>query len=448
MIKGTDGMIKPTLVALMVATALVGCGEGGSSSAGAGYGQVDTGTGGDTGGGNSGGDNSGGDNSGGSDGGGDNSGGTTFNETQLLVDITDNVLVPTYQSFQSATQSQKQSVADYCTAVVADATNSSAQQLAAQQDWKLVAGIWQQAEMMQIGPLVSNNYALRNTIYSWPVVSRCGVDQDVIYAQNGSINGSPYDLAQRTDTRRGIDALEHLLFSTNLDHNCNSNIEIVSDWNARSESERMIARCQFAVMVADDLALNATTLVNSWTGTSGYAAVLKAAGDAGNEYETSLKGINAISDGMFYLDSVTKDNKLAKPVGILDNNCGGGICPEHLESTLSGQSVEHIINNLEGFSKVFYASSTGAADEHTVGFDDFLIDVGDSDTATNMGQALMAAKSLAESLNMPLSQLLTEDPEQVEALHSEVKAVTDKLKTDFITSLALELPQTSAGDND
>ena len=58
------------------------------------------------------------------------------------------------------------------------------------------------------------------------------------------------------------------------------------------------------------------------------------------------------------------------------------------------------------------------------------------------------AVTFAESLERTLTGLLESDPSQVETLHNEVKDVTDSLKTDFIQSLALELPATSAGDND
>jgi hypothetical protein len=36
----------------------------------------------------------------------------------------------------------------------------------------------------------------------------------------------------------------------------------------------------------------------------------------------------------------------------------------------------------------------------------------------------------------------------VQEVHDQLKDVTDNMKTDFIQRLALELPATSAGDND
>lgn len=417
-----------SIIAAMVLLTLQGCGEGSSSSAGAGFGQ--------------------GSNNGGSDNGGNTSG--DYSNAELLQSLTDNVIVPTYQSFQSQTASQMASVNDYCAALINDVATASSQQQSAQADWKAMADVWQQAELMQIGPLTDNAYALRNSIYSWSVVSTCGVDQDVVYFQQGNINGATYQLNQRTDNRRGIDALEHLLFSQNLDHSCSGNVGPLADWNIRSNNERMLARCQFAAAVAADLQINATTLVDAWTGDNGYSAVLKAAGESGSDYATALKGINAVSDSMFYLDSVTKDAKIGKPLGKLEdgNSCIETICPQDAESIQSGYSVKNILANVLGFSKLFYGSESGQADEQSVGFDDFLTASGDEQTAQRIGQALEQMNTLANELDQPIDQLLVQDPAKVEALHGSLKVVTDEMKTNFITSLALELPTTSAGDND
>jgi hypothetical protein len=47
-----------------------------------------------------------------------------------------------------------------------------------------------------------------------------------------------------------------------------------------------------------------------------------------------------------------------------------------------------------------------------------------------------------------LKQALLNEKDKVELTHAKVKDVTDQLKLDFINKLALELPQSSAGDND
>ncbi len=417
------------LSAIAVVVALQGCGESTSSSAGSGFGQTE-------------------DNSSGGNTGGENNNGNDYDSAQLLANLTDNIIVPTYQSFKTAAQAQHDSVAAYCAALNVDGQDVAALRLDAQQSWKGVAQLWQQAEVMQLGPLADNHNALRNNIYSWPVVSSCGADQDVVYYEQGHINGNSYQINQRTDTRRGIDVLEYLLFNNNLDHSCSSNSGPLGDWNIRTDAERIKARCQYAEVVSQDLLANADILLERWQGNDGFAAKLKAAGQAGSEFDSQLKGVNAITDAMFYIDSVTKDGKLAKPMGLFDNSCANSACPEDVEAQLSAHSVENIIANLLALSKLYYGSSDGLESSDGVGFDDFLKAVGDEQTAERIAAGLNAARLMAAELDKPLATLLVEEPAKVVALHQQLKTVTDEMKGNFINSLALELPQTSAGDND
>ena len=77
-----------------------------------------------------------------------------------------------------------------------------------------------------------------------------------------------------------------------------------------------------------------------------------------------------------------------------------------------------------------------------------VVNVGDQDTATTMTTDVEEAITDIQAYQQTLAQTLATNEAQVTQTHSNVKDVTDKLKTDFITSLSLQLPATSAGDND
>jgi urocanate hydratase len=112
-----------------------------------------------------------------------------------------------------------------------------------------------------------------------------------------------------------------------------------------------------------------------------------------------------------------------------------------VESVYAHHSVTHIENNLLAFQKLL----TGDAG---VGFISFLIDVGDQETADSMSSNIQIAIDGMQAYQTTLAETLVNDEAQVITTHADVKKVTDKLKFDFITSLSLELPATSAGDND
>lgn len=261
------------------------------------------------------------------------------------------------------------------------------------------------------------------------------------FFEAGNVSGTSYDISRRTAPRRGLDALEYLLFNDNLNHSCSADRLAPAGWNERPEQERKVARCQFAVEVAKDLESSAQELNQAWQGENGYAQALKSADS--DLFEDEQAAINRITDAMFYVDSITKDAKLAAPIGLQNNSCGNAACVQDIESRLSANSINNIKNNLIGLQKLFIAG-----DEENAGFDDFLVEVDAAELATTMKQDIQNAIDAADNFSVTLEQAVTANPEQVQALHQAVKTVTDNLKSVFITYLALELPQTSAGDAD
>lgn len=414
--------VKPTLanlvrtsVAVAVTFGLIACGESTSSTQGSQFGQGQT----------------------------DPTPPTdNFNQALLLQNLTDNVIVPTYTMFSEQAKQQQTAVMTYCDAVISQADNTADLKTAAQQSWRDTASTWQMAEVMQIGPLLENSNSLRNKIYSWPNTSSCAIDQDVVLAEQAD-----YDISTRTASRKGMDALEYLLFNENPNHSCTVFGTEPQGWDNRTDQERSVARCGFAQLVSAELVSNSEELLAAWNGTNeqqGYADILKNAGQPDNQFSDVHDAVNDVSDALFYIDTQTKDAKLATPLGIFANDCGLSPCVENVESTYASHSLENVISNIRALNMIFL----GGNDEQGVGFDDYLIDVGDQDTADQMRADLAQVTQFAENLQLSLAELLEQDPDQVQQAHDQLKAVTDNMKTDFIQSLALELPATSAGDND
>ena len=365
-----------------------------------------------------------------------------FNQMSLLQNLTDNVIVPTYTKFAELAVAQDTAVGNYCNALTSQATDTEAMQNLAKQSWRDAMAVWQMAEVMQLGPLLDNNNSLRNKIYSWPNTSACAVDQDVVLAEQGG-----YDISTRTASRKGLDAIEYLLFNPNLNHSCTVFGTQPQDWDNRTEENRTAARCALAKIVAADLVSNGEELLTAWNGTAtaqGYADILKNAGQVDSIFSDVHDAVNDVSDAIFYTDTLTKDAKLATPLGMVANDCGLVPCVENVESRFAFNSLQNIINNIQGLNMIFLGGETDSG----VGFEDYLIDVGAAETATQMRGDLTVVSEFATALQQSLSELLAQDPQQVQQVHDQLKKVTDNMKTDFIQSLALELPATSAGDND
>jgi predicted lipoprotein len=384
---------------------------------------------------------------------------TDFNQGQLITSIVDNVITPTFEKFSTLAASQTVAIAKYCQQEQAfelgnvDSATVIDNKLLAQTSWRLAMNSWQYAEMMQLEPLLDNDGDLRNDIYSWPIKNTCGVDLDVTYFKDGIVNDQAYDISSRTASRKSMVALEYLLFNETLSHSC-TGATVPDGWDNHTEQYRKVARCEFATEVANDIEINSQALLTAWLGDNGdvvgYANELKAAGTEGSDFETEHQAVNELSDALFYMDTFTKSAKLAKPIGIELNECGSQACPEVVESKYSQHSLANIINNLTALQQFMQGQPSDAESsiEGAIGFSDYLIDVGDQDTADSIEANIIQALATMQAYQNSLYQTLTTSPAQVEQSHTEVKNITDTLKSDFINSLALELPATAAGDND
>ncbi|MFI3246306.1 MAG: imelysin family protein [Ferrimonas sp.] len=371
---------------------------------------------------------------------------STFNQQALISNLADNVIAPVFQQSWQQTQQLNAEVTQYCD-LLEDAIEGNVApsepvltrlvqaQQQAQNQWRTTMDWWQQAELMQVGPLASGG-ALRNRIYSWPVVNRCAVDQEVVLFEAGEINGSAYDISQRTDPRKGLDALEYLLFTADLNHQCSAELA-PAGWQERSDLNKQYARCALAQAIGQELALNLQQLTSAW---DEYTTELKQAGLPDNPFSDAQQAINALSDGLFYLDGYTKDAKLMAPYLAYADQCDLA-CINALESGLSGHSLANVGQNYQAVRALF--EGLGG-----VGFDDYLVAVGHPELAQQMLANIDQAIAQQQQLGNSLGVVLNSDADQIATLQQQTKAITDQLKVDFITSLALELPATSAGDND
>ena len=82
-----------------------------------------------------------------------------------------------------------------------------------------------------------------------------------------------------------------------------------------------------------------------------------------------MKGVNAIYDGLFYLETFVKDRKLGWP---LDCACGEEDCTDKVESVMAGKSNEWLAANLAGFRTLYSAVVDG---EQGIGMYDLLVSV-------------------------------------------------------------------------
>ncbi|MEZ4440507.1 MAG: imelysin family protein [Polyangiaceae bacterium] len=361
----------------------------------------------------------------------------------VLVSLTDGVIVPTYRDFVAASVALEEATAAHRAAPDEETL------AAAQAAFRDAMAVWQRAELMQVGPagsmMAPGGQGLRALIYSWPLVNPCRIDQKLVDESYGDVDALTAELVNA----QGLDALEYLLFHTGDDNACSApnSINTQGTW-AAIVGELTERRAAYAHNAAVVLRGHATALRDAWEDSGGdFASEVKEAGAGSAIFATTQTALNAISDGMFYLDGETKDMKLAVPAGLMD--CLEETCPGAIELPHSRTSLAAVRENLVAARLIFTGGPPDAVD--APGFDDLLAQVGDPSLSTEIVEALDAAFAALDAIEHEnLAQALADpvDLERVRALYQAVKKVSDLLKADFVTVLNLELPRAVEGDND
>ncbi len=289
----------------------------------------------------------------------------------------------------------------------------------AQQAWRVAFASWQRVEVMQLGSLGSSLTVIggadvRDEVYSWPTVNPCRVDQETVE----EAWDDPDFFTSNLVNSYGFDALEQVLFGGSVNA-CPVQVGIDQAWDGLGEEGVQANRASFAVALSAQLELELSEPV-----------VI--------EWESDQVGLNEIIRALFYLDKVTKDLKMARPMGLVD--CGTEICPEETEAILSGASMDAVVENLEGF-RLLFTGGEGA------GLDDLLMAAGRQDLADDLLSAIDAAV-VACTTDRGMDELVVDELETAEAAYQAVKAVTDLFKGDLTTVLALQIPNEAAGDHD
>lgn len=372
-------------------------------------------------------------------------GGAEFTQLKrdLLGDISRGVIHATYEEFVTAAEALESATEAH--AVDPSASNREAAQAA----WREASAVWQRAEVMLVGPagmtdVVAGGMDMRDPIYSWPLRSTCRIDQETEERAYENVD----EFAGELVNVRGLNSMEYLLFVEGFDHSCASTSVFAQSgrWDALSEGSIRNQRAGYAHTLATLVARRARELETAWDPSGGdFVAQMAGAGNDSSTFDDVQTGLNAVSDAMFYLDTETKDMKLALPAGI-SAECAEEICPESLESPFAQGSLANLQANLAGFRALYEGNLAGETEG--VGFDDLLEAVGAGDLRADMDQALDNTEAAFAAITISLAEALDSSPALVTAAHTALSELTRLLKTDFVTVLDLEIPDRAAGDND
>lgn len=346
----------------------------------------------------------------------------------VLGNLAENVLRPSYERFATLAAALEQACDTYATSL------DAADRAAARDAWIEAMDAWQRLEMMQIGPAAPvtrpGGRGLRDEVDSWPLTNECRIDEEIVEANYVDREAFALELVNV----RGLDAMEYLLFHESADNACGALAEINTSgaWAALGAVEIDRRRAVYAATLAHLVRAQADALANAWRSTGEDYAGLLARSDAA-PYPDHATGLNAVSDALFYLELVTKDQKLAATTR------------EATESPHALRSRENVATNLRAFEEIFLGAPPGT---DAPGFDDLLASLGEAATAERIATLVDGAEAAVAAIDEPIETALTNQPAAVVAAHDAVRLVTDELKGRFLTTLRLRVPAEASGDAD
>jgi len=361
-----------------------------------------------------------------------------FDRAGLLAHLSNDILLPLQLDFATKAAALPPAIQAHCDALDAGAAATTLD--TARAAFAAAIDAWQRNEALLVGPAETNMSTLRGHIYGWPNTSPCEIDRDVA---SRWADPSSYDVSTELISTRSLTAVELLLYPPTDTHNC---FDVPAGWDALG-ADLPRARCRLALAIATDVAAQANTLATDWRSDGGnYVAALATAG-SNDTLPSTQHALNLVSDGIFYIDRMVKDMKLGEAAGIAVNACDAVEMPclREVELRYSDRATFALRANLEITRQAF--TGTTAAGEG-LGFDDWLIAAGQPELAARMTASLDAAITKANALPDSFLGALDTQYADVAALHGSVRAFTDDLKSQFLTILALEIPDDVATDND
>jgi predicted lipoprotein len=369
-------------------------------------------------------------------------GGLRLNQNDLFRQLGDGIARQT-AAFSTTTVKLGQAIDTYC-------SNPSAQDKApVRAAWKESMLLWEELELFQVGPIAANAKELKTAIYGWPqVTSTCRIDEEVLNASNNA----DYALPIFTN-RKGLQAIEYLLFEETLASSCSAVNPVTKEWNKLSPQARAQARCAYLKPLAVELQANASTVAKVW-------------GPEGNNYLTSVIGnaeaekiaLQSLYENLFYLDVEVKNYKLATPAGHDQMYCPASPAPclGKDEFPLSGISREAIQSNIKAFTNLIYGFED-ASQKRPGGFAALVREVGNEDVATRSETMTRELSAVFASQNASLTDLIAQqNKENCETsqmsilcqLRKSIKQVSYELKYEYSRLLSLTVPAGPQGDND
>lgn len=333
-----------------------------------------------------------------------------FDETPLLSNLSDHLIVPAYGVITLSSEQLSLSVNDFIT------TPSQTTLDQVRSSWVSAIKNWQRTSVYQIGP--ASDIALRENVNTYPA--------DTTAINTNIANGS-YDLEQVSNyDAKGFQAMDYLLFGI-----ADTDAEVLEKYTTATHFQN---RKQYLKDIANDLHNNMITVQQGWE--NSYATTFKnAAGvDIGSSVGIMLNEFN------LYFERYVRDGKVGIPSGA--RTFTQTPLPEKCEAYYYGTiSRDLLIESMKTMKNV-YLGNDANGNEGT-GFDDFLqfnnAKYNDASLDETIQSQLDVVIAGSENLGVSIAEEATSNQAKLLELFDDMQFLNSLLKVEMTNSMEVQI---------
>ena len=331
-----------------------------------------------------------------------------FDRSLMLVNIADNIILPSYEDFSEKMNELKASGELFT-------SNSNQVNLEAfRTSWLTAYKTWQHIEMFDIGKAEELQFKFHMNVYPLTV-------QDV---EDNIANGS-YDLDNvNNQDAQGFPAIDYLLNGI-----ADTDVAILEKYNQASGNNYK----KYILDVLDQMKTLTDIVVSDFKAQR-------------NSFVTSIQNnatsvVNKlINDYIFYYEKGLRANKFGIPAGVFSSNP----LPEKVEGFYKKNvSKELALEALTAVKNVFEGSHY-ASSEIGIGFRDYLLKLDRTDIATSITSQFNQATTTIENLNNSFYRQVTTDNTAMTLTYDVLQKVVILLKVDMLQAFNINVDYVDA----
>ena len=328
-----------------------------------------------------------------------------FDQTGMLTNYADEIIVPTFVELQELTDRLVEDVNTFA------GFPSTETLTAAQTTFREAYALWQHAAVYSFGPAESIDLVARTNPFP---TNAERIDAIIASDDDADLN---FISNSANSFARGFPALDYLLFD-------GDEATVVDRYHGQSDSQR---RGHVAILIALNIEADVKTVTESWQESYRDQFIANTGTAAGSSLSLLVNGLNE------HYENIKRD-KLGIPSGIVT---AGIPNPTKTEAFYSGISVALAEEALRGSSTAF----TGGMG---IGLDDLLLSL---DARTADGEPLTAAinaiydeaVAAVSALPDPLSETIGSDLASVNNAYAAATRNVVRLKTDMPSALCVDV---------